>query len=100
MFGSGLIRLFHFRNSMTVYRNLIEKKITEAFVHQFEIPKVMITAETNFFRDLNFSVMQFAELTVHLETELDKKIFDRDALRLTTVGAMTEYALNKMIITK
>lgn len=82
---------------MTVYKELILKKIKDALVHHFEFPKEIITEETDFFRDLKFSVMQFAELTVHLEAELDKKIFDRDALSLTTVGAMTEYALSKMI---
>lgn len=76
---------------MTVYRDRILSKIKDALVRQFEFREEIITEETDFFGDLNFSVMQFAELTVYLEAELDKKIFDRDALSLTTVGAMTEY---------
>lgn len=82
---------------MTFYRDLILSKIKDALVRQFKFREEIITEETDFFRDLKFSVMQFAELTVHLEAELDKKIFDSDALSLTTVGAMTEYALRKMI---
>ena len=47
-----------------IYSELTFKKIQEVLTRFFEVPAEEITLDTDFFSDLNFSAMQFAELTV------------------------------------
>jgi acyl carrier protein len=79
-----------------IYSELTFKKIKQVLVRLFEVPVEEISNDTNFFTDLNFSAMQFAELTVQLEMDFEKKLFDKDALKLKTVGAMVSHIANSM----
>lgn len=79
-----------------IYSELTFKKIQEVLTGIFEVPAEDITNETDFFSDLNFSAMQFAELTVHLEMDFEKKLFDKDALKFNTIGKMVNHIAKAM----
>jgi acyl carrier protein len=79
-----------------IYSELTFKKIQQVLARLFEVPAEEISNDTNFFTDLNFSAMQFAELTVQLEMDFEKKLFDKDALRFKTVGEMVNHIAKSM----
>lgn len=79
-----------------IYSELTFKKIQHVLTRLFEIPVEEIRNDTDFFSDLNFSAMQFAELTVQLEMDFEKKLFDKDALRFKTVGEMVNHIAKLM----
>lgn len=79
-----------------IYSELTFKKLQEQLTRFFKIPPEKITAETDFFTDLDFSAMQFAELTIQLETYFEKRLFDKDALRLKTVGEIVRHIAKAM----
>lgn len=77
-------------------REHIIKTIESALIHQFEFPADKISRQTDFFNDLDFSMMQFSELTTYLETELQEKIFDRFTTSFTTVEHLADYVSTKL----
>ena len=79
-----------------IYPQLTFKKLQEVLTKLFEVPDEEITTDTDFFSDLNFSAMQFAELTVQLEMDFEKKLFDKDALKFKTVGEMVNHIAKSM----
>lgn len=81
---------------MSREREHIIKTIMSALVDQFEYPKEKITRHTDLFNDLDFSLMQFALLTVYLEQKLEAKIFEPYSTSFTTVEHLADYITTKM----
>lgn len=79
-----------------IYSELTFKKLQELLTMIFKVPPEKIRTETDFFSDLDFSAMQFAELTIQLETYFEKKLFDKNALKLKTVGEIVQHIAKAM----
>jgi acyl carrier protein len=82
--------------TIEVYKEVALKKVKQVISKFFEVPVEELTPATDLFKDLHFSAMQFVELTVQLEMDFDRKIFDNNAMRLTTIRQLVDHIARTM----
>lgn len=74
----------------------IEGKITEILVEHLGITPEEITPEASFIEDLGADSLDTVELVMELEETFDMQIPDEEAEKLTTVGAVSDYLLERL----
>ncbi len=67
------------------------EKVTEIIVDTLNFESGEISAESNFFEDLDADSLDVMELMMALEESYGIKIPDEDLPKLTTVGSVVEY---------
>ena len=70
-------------------------KIKSIVADKLSISEDQITEEASFIEDLGADSLDTVELVMALEDEFDLDIPDDEAEKLTTVGKVIEYVLNK-----
>lgn len=73
----------------------ITAKIKSIFVDKLGVEASCLERKASFSDDLGLDSLDVLETFTELEKEFDIKISDEDAERLTTVGAVIDYILDK-----
>ncbi len=81
--------------TITVNASEITAKIKSIFVDKLGVEVSCLERKASFFDDLGLDSLDVLETFTELEKEFDIKISDEDAERLTTVGAVIDYILDK-----
>jgi acyl carrier protein len=74
----------------------IERRVIALVAWQAGTSEVEITRAAHFRDDLNFDSLDFIELTMAIETEFDIAVPDTDAEHLQTVGAVVDFAAERL----
>lgn len=75
-------------------RSEIVFKQVQALLHQqFQLPESTILWESDLVEDLGLNLLQFAEFSLLLEQEFDRKLSGSNAFNLTTVGQLVNYMI-------
>ncbi len=69
----------------------MRERIIEVLSKQLRIDPSEITDDSNIMDDLNADSLELVEILMTLESEMGITISDEDALKLKTVGDVTEY---------
>lgn len=74
----------------------LEGKIRDILVEHLGIAPEEVTPEAAFIEDLGADSLDTVELVMELEETFDMQIPDEEAEKLTTVGAVTDYLVERL----